>query len=91
MFKEVEMRTSQDILENMEELINGQKKEIASLKEQLEQPVKSMPFESWIFSVDFGDAALYEKHCAYMKLAYEARDKEVEHYIRIATQARREK
>lgn len=91
MFKEVEMRTAQDILENMEELINGQKKEIASLKEQLEQPVKSMPFESWIFSVDFGDAALYEKHCAYMKLAYEARDKEVEHYIRIATQARREK
>lgn len=85
------MRTAQDILENMEELINGQKKEIASLKEQLEQPVKSMPFESWIFSVDFGDAALYEKHCAYMKLAYEARDKEVEHYIRIATQARREK
>jgi hypothetical protein len=35
MFKEVEMRTVQDILENMEELINGQKKEIASLKEQL--------------------------------------------------------
>lgn len=35
MFKEVEMRTAQDILENMEELINGQKKEIASLKEQL--------------------------------------------------------
>lgn len=29
------MRTAQDILENMEELINEQKKEIASLKEQL--------------------------------------------------------
>lgn len=29
------MRTAQDILENMEELINDQKKEIASLKEQL--------------------------------------------------------
>lgn len=33
------MRTAQDILENMEELINGQKKEIASLKELIIQAI----------------------------------------------------
>lgn len=61
-------------------------KEIASLKEQLNQPAKSMPFESWIFSVNFGDADLYEKHCSHMKLAYEARDVEIGHYVKLATQ-----
>jgi len=41
------MRTpqeSQDILENMEELINKQKKEIASLKEQLKREQRCTDF-----------------------------------------------
>jgi len=44
MFKEVEMRTPQDILENMEELINVQKKQIASLKAQLAREQKTVDF-----------------------------------------------
>jgi len=40
------MRTAQDILENMEELINKQKKEIASLKEQLVNAVEAGEFFS---------------------------------------------
>ena len=46
------MRTAQDILENMEELINGQKKEIASLKEQLKREQDCTDFyadkDTWI-------------------------------------------
>ena len=43
--------------------------------------IKTLPFTSWVFSVNFGDADLYEKHRFYMQLAYEARDKEVQFYI----------
>lgn len=59
------MRTAQDILENMEELINGQKKEIASLKELIEQaypyveyavtystPLSQKLSERWISEVE---------------------------------------
>jgi len=38
------MRTPQDILENMEELINVQKKQIASLKAQLAREQKTVDF-----------------------------------------------
>lgn len=75
MFKEVEMRTAQDILENMEELINGQKKEIASLKEQLKEAewvlVKFVPHKDTI--------------------QWDSREKLARDYFKRATQARREK
>lgn len=86
------MRTAQDILENMEELINGQKKEIASLKEQLEREQGAVDFyastEAWnrsncsdvareMCTDDLDRVKGYAKHCG-GKLAR-------------ATQARREK
>lgn len=69
------MRTAQDILENMEELINGQKKEIASLKEQLKEAewvlVKFVPHKDTI--------------------QWDSREKLARDYFKRATQARREK
>ena len=34
-------------------------------------------FESWVFSVNFGDAKLYEKHRGYMKIGYRGGQKSI--------------
>lgn len=47
------MRTPQDILENMEELINKQKKEIASLKEQLSRQQEQHERAMILIGVEF--------------------------------------
>lgn len=83
------MKTPQDILENMEELINEQKKEIASLKEQLINAVEAGEFfskyadckeESWACRCSF-----------YRDVDSSRKLREARQFLKNKTQARREK
>lgn len=73
------MRTAQDILENMEELINKQKKEIASLKELLERALPKVMDRKYARALDKKD---YSEEVQWQK------DYDV---LLKTTQARREK